>query len=235
MVDLVKLLSILLIKNLKKTKQRGIMKNFIFLSLLLNPFFIYADISKIRMFPSGITVSFEAPAKVIPVEEEAPKKRSWRRRKEEVEVEPVPQAIVIEKFSKFIRVINSIEQSDNNKIKLVFYNDKDEVISAEIITNSVQPSAKYIFFIDRNTRRNFKGQLDIYHIPDNAQYFLVGIFDKDNNIVSTASHPNFGTDNKIQLLNYYTISPNRPSMLQIELLGEEQSILTRVGAFYFVQ
>ena len=206
------------------------MKNFIFLGFLLNPFFIYADISKIRMFPSGITVSFEAPVKVIPVEE--PKKRSWRRKKEEP-TEPKP--IQMEKFSKFIRIINSIKLNNDNNIKLVFYNDKDEAIAEEIITNSVQPSAKYVFFIDRNTSRNFQGLLDVYHIPDNAKYFLIGIFDKDNILISTASNPNFGADNKIQLLNYYALSPNQPSMLQIELLGKEQNILTRVGAFYFVQ
>ena len=213
------------------------MNIFILLSLLLTPLFIHADISKIRMYPSGITVSFEAPEKVVieEEEEEAPKRRSWRRKKEEVKVKPIPKAIKMEQFTKFIRVINSIEENDENKVKLVFYNDKDEVISAEIITNSTQPSAKYIFFIDRNTSRNFQGLLDIYHIPDNAEYFFVGVFDKDNNIISTASHPDFGTDNKIQLLNYYALSPNQPSMLQIELLGKEQNILTRVGAFYFVR
>ena len=210
------------------------MNVFILLSLLLTPLFIHADISKIRMYPSGITVSFEAPEKIIPVEEDPPKKRSWRRKKEVVE-KPVPKPIKMEQFTKFIRVINSIEESDENKVKLVFYNDKDEVISAEIITNSTQLSAKYIFFIDRNTSRNFQGLLDVYHIPDNAQYFLVGVFDEDNNPISTAPHPNFETDNKIQLLHYYALSPNSPSMLQIELLGKEQDILTRVSAFYFVQ
>ena len=210
------------------------MKIFIFLGFLLNPFFIHADISKIRMFPSGISVSFEAPAKVIIKEEEAPRKRSWRRKKEEV-VEPLPEVITMEKFTKFIRIINSIKPNDDNKVKLVFYNDEDEVVAEEIVTNSTQPSAKYVFFIDRNSRRNFQGLLDVYHIPDNAKYFLVGVFDKNNTLIATASNPDFGTDNKIQLLNYYALSPNQPSMLQIELLGKEQNILTRVGAFYFVQ
>jgi len=211
------------------------MNIFIFLVLLLNPFSIYAEISKIRVYPSGITVSFEAPAKVISVEKDPPKKRPWYKKKKEEVIDPIPQPIVIEKFTKFIRVINSIEQKDDSKIKLVFYNDKDEIISEEIITNSVRPSAKYVFFIDRNSSRNFQGLLDIYHIPDNAKYFLVGIFDKDDNAIDIASHPDFGTDNKIQLLDYYAFSPNKPSMLQIELLGKEQNILTRIGGFYFVQ
>ncbi len=206
------------------------MKKIFFLGLLLNPFVMYSDISKIKIYPSGITVNFNAPPKTIVVEKSV--KKPWYKKN----TAPIEPAIIsTDKFKKFIRVINSIKHSEDTTLKLVFYDNINEVISEEVITNSIKPSPKHIFFIDRNSDRNFQGVLDIYHIPENAQYFLIGFFNKDNIRISTVSHPDFGKDNKIQILDYNKLSPNRPTMLQIELLGQKQNILTRIGAFYFVK
>lgn len=189
----------------------------------------FADISKLRIYPSGISVSFMASAYVP---EPSKKKSRWGRRKKKVEkVLPAP----IVEFSQFIRVINGLKMPKHYQASIIFYDEKDLVISYQTITNTSKPSPQHIFYMDRQTGSKFKGFLDIYNIPENAQYFQLSIIDQKQTVIVSATHPYFDENNKIQIQNYRKISPRQPSMLQIEAYGDKQNIFTRAGVFYFTQ
>ncbi len=185
--------------------------------LLMMTSMTYADISKVQPYPSEITVTFDA-LEVIEIPEKISRKE--RRKYESIKPEVIS-------YQRFIRIINSLDLKSGEEVSLNFYDIDDKLISKNIITNTTEPTPKYIFFMDRDSGRNFKGFLDTYHIPSNAHYFQIVA----NNKVVT--HPDFEKKDKVLISQYQISKDSRKLMVQVELLGTSSNILARLGIFYF--
>lgn len=223
------------------------MRKTAFLSILVLTTNLYANISQIPLYPSGISVEFKTPKKIIPqieaLEDNSKAKKSKLRKlkkKKEQQVEEnlskksVETSTEFEKFSRFIRVINSTDNVEEDlQVALIFFDTNNNIIEKNIITNTVKPSPKYIFFMDRQTGRSFKGKLDIYYIPEDASSLSVAILDEDNNIIKQTTHPGYNKDHQIKISDYNKIGGNNKVMLQFEILGSSNTLLTRIAAFKF--
>ncbi len=189
------------------------------LFLLLIASTSYADISQLRTYPSEITITFDA-LEVIKI----PEKASARERKRYEAM--TPEMI---SYERFIRVVNALV--DDGDVNLEFYDKNDRLLEQKAITNSSQPSPKYIFFMDRDSGRKFNGVRDVYMIPDNAHYFQIVVRNgKEKHI---ATHPDFQNSDKVLISQYEGISAIRKVMMQVELLGTKTNITTRLGLFHF--
>lgn len=215
-------------------------KTFWILFFMLTTIITYGDISQIPVYPSGINVSFTAPAveEKEEIEEKPALKRFSRRKKKKVEAEnpkPVEPPAPM-KVNRLIRVINGIKNSDeNDQVALVFYNKDRKLLknSTIIIEKSVKPAANYIFFMDRSTGNSFKGMKDIYHLPKKAEFFQVALVDKRENIIITPSHPGYDKEGMISIEDYNKIMPKNKIMLQFELTGTAEKPHVKIAAFRF--
>ncbi|MGL5955681.1 MAG: hypothetical protein ACRC0X_03640 [Brevinema sp.] len=211
-----------------------------FLLLLFISTTIHADISKLQLIPSGIKVKFEA-SPLIEEKEEKQKKRLSRRAARKAEEERLKQAELaaltpppqLVRFTRFIRIINAIPLNEGEYLTIDFYNDNNKLISQQIVSNTTKPSPHNIFYMDRNTGRFFQGLFDNYHIPKDTSNFQIGIYNKNKELINYAEHPDFSKKTQIPISQYNKLAPTREIMLQIEILGQSDKILTRVGAFYF--
>lgn len=184
---------------------------------------ITTNIFSIQLFPSGISVSFESPSK--------PNWKSILLQPEELRKEKSL------KTDRIIRVINGITDIPNKTfLGLVFYNKKNKVVGYQIITNSEKPLVNNIFFIDRNTGRNFQGKLDIYAIPKKAESFALAFVNKRGKVLKqNFTHPDFEEDNKISLDTLYNLPSTKNIMLQYEVIGTFEQPNVKLAAFHFVK
>lgn len=196
------------------------MKYFFLLIFLTIP--VFAG-NKIPLFPSGIIVDFTAPEK--------PKRKEYLlQRESELEKKSL-------ETYRIIRVINSLSQIPEDEfLALIFYNKKNKVIGHQKIPLSPKPNANHIFFIDRNTGRNFQGLLDIYTIPKKSVSFALAYVNKKGKALSQPfSHPDFDENGKLSIEEFLNISPKKNIMLQYEVSGFYHKPNVKLGAFHFVQ
>ncbi|MGL4394801.1 MAG: hypothetical protein ACRCS8_06225 [Brevinema sp.] len=187
----------------------------------------YAAIKNVPVYPSGIKVSFRGEQTII-TEEPLVEKR--KRKKPRMVVTTNVQTVAT---PRMIRVINSVKGIQaNENLAFIIYDAEDKAIEHHIITNTTQPSPTYIFFMDRQTGRDFKGKLDIKFLPENAHSFSVAIIDKKNNITHQTSHEAYNKNKKILVSDYKKTGRNK-TMLQFEVLGTAEKTLTRIAAFQF--
>lgn len=210
---------------------------YLFAILLCFPLTTYSDISKISIYPSQIKVSFKAPKKTLPTKNVKLKKQKNKSVPDSKQVKNEQSTLVSAQefvtFTKFIRIINGINLKNNNKTALIFFNENNESLEVNVVENSPKPQPHQIFFIDKSFGRHFQGKIDLYYIPENASYFIVGIINTQNRFLKVATHNNFSSGGKIYIADYNKIAPSKKIMLQIELLGSVDAILTRACAFSF--
>ncbi|MGL4677736.1 MAG: hypothetical protein ACRCWI_08770 [Brevinema sp.] len=213
---------------------------YLLLLLLFISNVLHADISKLQLIPSGIKVKFDVPPLIEEKEAPPQKKLSrWAARKAKKEAEkkqqqqeevPIPQLV---RFTRFIRVINAVTLNAEEYLTIDFYDNNNKLISQQIITNTPKPSPNNIFYMDRNTGRRFQGFIDHYHIPKNTSYFQIGIYNKNKELIYYAEHPDFTKKTQIPITQYNALGSKKAVMFQIEVLGQSDKTLTRIGAFYF--
>ena len=177
----------------------------------------------IQLYPSGISINFDAPS-------QAPKQCYLLQKQEEIEKKSL-------KTYRIIRAINGIKDIPNDEfLALVFYNAKNKVIGNYKIINSDKPQANQVFFIDRNSGHNFQGILDIYSISKKTSSFALAYVNKKGKILAQPfTHSNFNELGQITLETFLGISPTKNIMLQYEINGTYIKPNIKVGSFHFVR
>ena len=190
---------------------------------------IYADISTLRAYPASIKASFIVPEKIkVPEETDYKKKRRKRGKKEEL----VAPAMI--QHNRFIRIVNTLSLEKKQYTAILFYDENNTLIEKKIVLDTDKPSPEYISFMDKTSYNNFKGKLDVYDIPEEAEYFIFAVIDEEDNIIATANHENFNNNNQVQIVNFQKIRPADRAILQVELLGTKENLFTRVGIFHIL-
>lgn len=177
----------------------------------------------IQIYPSGISVDFDAPS-------EATRKNYLLQNTEEIEKESL-------KTYRIIRVINGLKDIPSKEsLALVFYNNKNKVIGHQMIVDSKKLGANEMFFIDRNSGRNFQGLLDIYSIPKKTVSFALAFVNQKGKVLAQPfKHPDFNEQNQITLEQFLNISPAKNIMLQYEINGTYENPDVKLVGFHFVK
>ncbi len=193
------------------------MKKVMLLAYLLTSINIYG----IQIFPSGIKVDFTSPEK--------PGRKDMLLQTEEDKNTL--------KTDRFIRVINSmLDLPEGEFLALVFYNEKQKIEGYHIISNSTMPGYDRVFFIDRNSDKNFLGLNDIYSIPKNTVTFGLAIVDTKGKILQqNFKHPDFDENGQVSLEKLFDLSSDKRLMLQYEVVGTYKDPFIKLGAFHFVR
>ncbi|MGL5955682.1 MAG: hypothetical protein ACRC0X_03645 [Brevinema sp.] len=193
-----------------------------YIILIVSIFCFSIDNYSIQIFPSGIKVDFTSPDKVT--------KNTILLQTEEATKQKSPDT------HRVIRIINSIRDIPSQEyLALIFYNKKKKIIGHRIISNSQKPLPDHIFFIDRDTGRNFQGFIDIYRIPKQTVSFALAFIDKKGKVIlQNFKHPDFDENQHISLEQLFAISPEKNIMLQYEIVGNYQNPAIKLAAFHFV-
>ncbi|MGL4562560.1 MAG: hypothetical protein ACRCVW_01715 [Brevinema sp.] len=190
----------------------------------------YAKTKNIPTYPSGIKVNFTINEEKIIVEEKIEEQQKSRRKKK---IRNIITNVTSTTVPRFIRVINSISDlNEQEYLSLLIFDADNNIIESHIVTNTIKPTPDYIFFMDRQSGRSFKGKFDLYHFPKNAVSFTVAIIDQDHNIIYPTSHPGYNANQQITIAEFKEIARNK-TMLQFEVLGSAKKNLTRIAAFQF--
>lgn len=194
------------------------MKLFLFILSLV----IVGESHAIQIFPSGINVEFVSP-----------KKATWKTKLLQSEEQREEKSLSTDRV---IRVINSMSEIPEDMfLALVFYNHKNKAVGYEIVKESSKPGSDKIFFIDRNTGRNFQGKLDIYGVPKKAETFALALVNKRGKVqVQNFTHPDFDENGQISIEKLYQLPSKKNLMLQYEVLGTGDKPNVKLGAFHFV-
>lgn len=170
-------------------------------------------------YPSGIKVSFEATKKI--------KKDEFLIQKESFSNSQTT--------SRFLRIINGVSDiPKGNSLGIVFFNEKGKIIKHIAITNTAKPDPNSIFFIDRNSGRQFQGFIDIYSFPKKAETFSIGIINKSGKLITPLSIPKFDKKNQLSIDFLESLDSKKSFMWQIEISGTIKTNISRLNAFYFI-
>ena len=204
-----------------------------------------------------ITTSAPTPAPQMDDDDEKNKKVSkWRKPKapptkkapEPIEnLEPLapvvaPKPAVAKPVSaepiavnRLIRVVNALNLDTNQRLALIFYNEKGAIIPKQlrVVTNTERPSASRIFFMDKVSYSAFKGVLDVYFVPKEAEFMNVAIIDKNDKIVRVPTHPTYDAKNMLAINDFLNTEPANRIMLQFEIAGSPEKGVLRLGGFRF--
>ena len=177
----------------------------------------------IQIYPSGISVDFNAPSK-------ANRKEYLLQSTEEIEKESL-------KTYRIIRIINGLTDIPSGEfLALVFYNEKNKVIGHSIIKDSERLGANEVFFIDRESGNNFQGLLDIYSIPKKTFSFALAFVNQRGKVLAQPfTHPDFNELGQISLEQFLDISPAKNIMIQYEVNGTYEKPDVKLGGFHFVR
>ena len=137
--------------------------------------------------------------------------------------------------NRLIRVVNALNLNADQRLALVFYNDKGAILPKQlrVVANTEKPSASRIFFMDKVSYSAFKGVLDIYFVPKEAEFMNVAIIDQNDKIVRVPSHPTYNAKNMLAIDDFLNTEPANRIMLQFEIAGSPEKGVLRLGGFRF--
>ena len=137
--------------------------------------------------------------------------------------------------NRLIRVINALNLGAGQRLALVFYNDKGAIIPKQlrVVSNTEKPAASRIFFMDKVSYSAFKGVLDVYFVPKEAEFMNVAIIDQNDKIVRVPTHPTYNAKNMLAIDDFLNTEPANRIMLQFEIAGSPEKGVLRLGGFRF--